>query len=89
MRLENWSVRARGGRQCLVGAVYGHPHHDDGKIVCTSGINGNQNGRAQTRNGSDYELGTIDPEWERRFPGARERFFAQNWIPDFAMPGLN
>ena len=89
MRLENWSIRWRGNRQCLGGNVYGHPEHKDGQPIVTSPINGNQGGRVQTRSGSDYELGAVDPEWERRFPGARDRFFAQQWIPDPAIPGRN
>jgi len=82
MKLENWSIThglykapEQGGR--LVGNVYGHPRHFDGKLVRTSRVV-EVDPVAQTvrtHSGSIYELGTVDPGYEAVYPNARERVF--------------
>jgi len=88
MKIENWGIVLRGGpyqapeqfTTHLVGAVYGHPNprHYDGKHIQTSAIVSGDPATetVTTRSGSVYELGEVAPEYEKQFPGARERFFS-------------
>lgn len=64
----------------LQGTVYGHPKHDDGKVLVTSSIQKiDPVGRTvTTRSGSVYELGSVNPEWEAQFPDAENRFWNNN-----------
>jgi len=57
----------------LNGLVYGHPRHHDGKRVSTSRVKGKRDGRVVTFSGSEYILGEVAPNYEKAFPGARER----------------
>ena len=84
MKLEHWSLVADDPykapelqRPSLRGEVYGNPNFDDGTIVITSTVMSVDvtTQSATTRSGSVYELGEVDPEWEKLFPNAKERFF--------------
>jgi hypothetical protein len=88
MKLENWSFTVRGcdpytppeaGEPVLQGNVYGHsnPKHHDGKFIVTSRLKGKRNGLVVTQSGSEYELGTVDPNYEKAFPNAKERLLTQ------------
>lgn len=60
----------------VCGNVYGHSRFPDGHFVFTSSPVGwnEQNGTMVTASGSEYILGEIDPEYEKKFPNAKERF---------------
>ena len=83
-RLENWSFHFRCGEydppesrtHHLAGKVYGHKNHErhpDGKEIVTSPIIGVEGNLVLTHSGSKYELGTVDPLYEKEFPNAKER----------------
>lgn len=82
-KLERWSVS--GGIDPylapemivprLHGYVYGHPHYPNGQGITTSRILKVEGGFVHTHN-SIYELGEIDPLYEKQFPNAKERFLA-------------
>jgi hypothetical protein len=83
-RLENWSYRLKGNGYTppefctthLAGNVYGYKNperHPDGKNIVTSSIIGIKNGLIVTSHGSEYELGVVDPLYEKEYPGAKER----------------
>ncbi len=83
-RLENWSVVASNPyappelqRSKLSGKVFNHSNSifKDGDKIITSGINGkNEKGQVIMVSGNVYDLGEIDPEYEKLFPDARDRF---------------
>lgn len=81
MRLEHWSVvgafdpylAPEMQAVMLLGNVYAHPLHYDGKNVMTSRIVGEIDGDIVTASGSRYVLGAIDPAYEKLFPGAKDR----------------
>jgi hypothetical protein len=88
IQLKNWSFTANGDDgykapeqliPCLQGNVYGHPNpkHHDGKFIVTSKLIGKRNGLAITQSGSEYELGDVDPNYEKAFPNAKDRLFTQ------------
>lgn len=80
VQLKNWSVRLqRGTILCLQGNVYGHPNakHHDGKFIVTSKILGKRNGLVVTWGKNEYELLEMDSDYEKKFPGAREKLFNQ------------
>jgi hypothetical protein len=60
MRLENWEVEDLSpGKQWVVGNVYGHPHHHDGKFVHTSlVVELDLPGKTVKTLNSTYRLGT-------------------------------
>ena len=83
-RLENWSLHFKGGdydppeswTQHLVGTVYNYKdpaRHPDGKRIVTSTIAGIEDGLVITAHGSRYQLGEVDPDYEKEFPNAKER----------------
>lgn len=82
-RLENWSIVGTDPylpperqRQDLTGEVFDHPNKrfTDGKRIYTSRIIGRTTGdRIITASGNQYELGEVDPEYEKAFPNARSR----------------
>ena len=85
-RLQHWSLHSRppgewqspeedGAR--VFGFVFGHPRHLDGKELLTSPVMRNSDNRIVTRSGSEYELGSIDPAYEPRYPDALLRLFAR------------
>ncbi len=57
----------------LQGVVTGHSRKKDGEKVVTSAIRGQRWGYVVTASGSYYDLGEVDPEYERRYPHAKER----------------
>tara|TARA_R100001244_G_scaffold97646_2_gene73059 strand:- start:1199 stop:1513 length:315 start_codon:yes stop_codon:yes gene_type:complete len=71
--LENWSVGINNnGYQppelnysFLVGRVYNHSVKEDGKVIETSWISkiNRETETVKTYSGSEYTLGTPDPEW--------------------------
>jgi hypothetical protein len=84
--LENWSVCYYGDEYTppelsvalLQGSVFNHPNpnrHPDGKHVVTSRPIGQRNGKIVTRSGTEYDLGAVDPEFEKQYPNSRERVF--------------
>ena len=80
-KLENWStilyVDGKNDRVVLHGYVYGHPRHKDGKEVSTTEFKlCTDDGLIQTQSGTVYELGAVDPEYEKLFPDARRRLMA-------------
>lgn len=88
MKLENWSFTAKGNDgfkapeqliPCLQGNVFGHsnPKNHDGKFIATSRLMGKRNGRVVTQTGSEYELGEVDPNYEKAFPNAKERLLSK------------
>ncbi len=85
MKLQNWSVRSRPWGQfespeqegsCLYGLIVGHSLHRDGREVLTSRLAGRRANCVVTSSGSEYELGEIDPAYERTYPEARQRLLA-------------
>lgn len=88
MKLENWSIVSVNFSpytppellpKALHGLVYGNPKFADGEEVTTTPIAGVRDGKAVTRSGSVYELGTVNPNYEAQYPGARERFLGSDW----------
>ena len=82
MRIENWSLADTSYdpykapeqlRPRLAGKVYSHPRFADGEDVITSPIVGVEGDKVRTLSGSLYELGEVDPSYEKVFPGARDR----------------
>ena len=79
MRIEGWSLIGdfdpyqAPELQSVLGHVYGHPMHYDGKRVMTSSIVGEIDEDVITASGSHYVLGSVDPEYEKMFPGAGAR----------------
>ena len=81
IRIENWSMGSNATpymapeQVCfrLCGQAYFHPRFRDGKVITTSAIIGKRNGLVATRSGSFYELGEPSPDYEKEFPGARQR----------------
>lgn len=85
-RIDCWSLTALScdpytSPECigfaLVGVVTGHPKRPDGEVVRTSRIVGYNGTGVETASGTVYELGSVDPSYERQFPGARERLLAR------------
>jgi hypothetical protein len=85
-RLEHWSLCSRplglwrspeDEGACLFGLVAGHPRHRNGKEVITSPVIWCSASRIVTRSGSEYELGSADPAYEERYPGALQRLLAR------------
>lgn len=83
-RLERWSVfddadpyRAPEDQaKRLQGYVYGNPRFEEGEHVYTTAIVGIAGGLMVTRSGSRYELGEVDPAYEKLYPNAKERLLA-------------
>lgn len=85
VRIENWSIveiadpyTAPEARSCaLAGEIYGHPHFPDGKNIRTSRIIGVSKEKEIVKCSSrDYVLGEIDPGYEKKYPGARDRILS-------------
>ena len=82
VRLENWSL-THGLYQApeqgchLIGNVYGHPTRPDGRRVRTSTVVriDRITETIETRSGSIYGLGEVDPDYEKMFPDSRKRVF--------------
>jgi hypothetical protein len=79
-KMENWSIITTNpyrapelGGQMIHGSVYGHPKFPDGSHITTSEIIGRKGELLETYSGSLYELGSIDPQYEKNFPNAFSR----------------
>ena len=48
------------------------------RYVTTSSIISNADGKITTVSGSVYELGDVDPEYEKVYPNAAERIFQES-----------
>jgi hypothetical protein len=58
----------------LQGYVSNHPNFEDGHGITTSRIVSMKDENIIiTKSGSEYTLGTVDPEYERLYPNAQER----------------
>jgi hypothetical protein len=97
-KLQHWSLHSRplGEWQSpeqdgvrVFGYVYGHPLHRDGKEVLTSPVIRCSANRIVTRSGSEYELGAVNPAYERRYPGALDRLLIRlGWTPKGCAPAI-
>ncbi len=84
MRIEGWSLigdfdpyQAPELQSVkLLGHVYGHPNHHDGKLIMTSNVTGIVDDDIITYSDSRYVLGAIDPEYSKLYPNAKERLLA-------------
>lgn len=84
VRIENWSVAfGRGDKYlppelepvCLHGKVFGHPRFTDGEEITTSPIVGyDKEAGIVVCKSRQYRLGAINPDYEAKFPNAREKF---------------
>jgi len=84
MRIEDWAVvtpvldpyaAPETQPHSLSGKVFNHPRFEDGQDITTSSIVGKTTeGEVLTTSGSSYELGRINPQYEKRFPNAKKRF---------------
>jgi hypothetical protein len=72
-KLDNWSLVGIESPS-LHGNVSDSPNFENGEFIRTSyickAIDGNH---VQTYSGSIYELGTVDPLYERMYPNALQR----------------
>lgn len=86
MKLENWVLVAPNStpydapetlRFSIQGEVFGHPKRPDGDKITTSTIigKGPEPDSIRTYSGSVYVLGEPSPDYEKKFPGGKERFF--------------
>lgn len=85
-RIENWAVvvdqskhryqAPEQWRYFLTGKVFDHPRFTDGETVTTTSITGKREGKVVTLSGSEYELGTPAPDYEKFFPNAKDRCLA-------------
>lgn len=74
-RLENWEVfyHPIGVGTYLTGKVYGHYRFDNGEQIHTSTVVGAEGELVVTRTGSRVELGEPHPDYEKQYPGAKQR----------------
>ena len=70
-KLDNWSWNGKS----LQGIISNSPLHKAGKFVTTSSVVGINGKLIETRSGTLYKLGTVDPNYEALYPNARERMF--------------
>ena len=81
IKINNWSIiqdddpftAPEFRKRRLQGIVTGHPNIDDGEHATTSSIVSNAGKKITTSSGSVYELGAVDPDYEKAFPNASER----------------
>jgi hypothetical protein len=90
-RLENWYVGPciadpyKAPEQLefrLHGNVYDDYRFFPGELIHTSAVKGKQGNLVVTNSGTRYELGVVDPNYEKAYPQARERVFAT--LPEIA-----
>lgn len=82
-KLNNWAIVTAGDpykppelmSQHLVGDTEGHPKWPDGHRIVTSRIIGYREDRIITTGGSAIALGDALPDYETKFPNAKERLF--------------
>ena len=84
MLIENWSLVMTNPYQApecqspsLAGEVHGHPKRPNGQAITTSPIKKIKGNLVETASGSFYELGKMDPEYEKRYPDALARLSAK------------
>lgn len=83
IKLENWAVvqfeeSYSAPELCSLhfkGFAYGHPKYEDGYPIVTTRIVSYKDGIFTTYSGSQYELGTVDPDYEKVYPNALDRVF--------------
>jgi len=78
MKIEMWALvfsEKSPGMLYIEGEVHGHPKQPDGKEVVTSSIIGRHGELIVTTSGNEYELGVVNPVYERMFPNAKQRLF--------------
>jgi len=85
MKLEQWSLQDRQPNTfiqlpelavpVLHGMVYGSDHFPDGTYIVTSRLKGKRGETVVTVTGHEYEVGFVNPEYEKFCPGALERLF--------------
>lgn len=72
IKIENWSIittkknlyaTSEGIPLRLIGNVYGHPQHYEGRFVETSNIIASSGKYVKTKSGSSYILGNICPKY--------------------------
>ena len=82
LKINNWCVTAQadaytppeGIRECLGGEVVNHPKYPNQvKSLLTSAIVGYEDGCIKVASGHLYELGTVDPDYEKAYPNAYQR----------------
>lgn len=82
--LENWALVTQDTnpylapecRNCLAGIVSGHPNEVfNGNRIFTSYIIGVEGEEVLVASGRRYTVGTVSPEYEAIYPGARQRLF--------------
>ena len=82
LKLENWSLvfgnpdpwlAPELQHICLHGKVFNHPNHGNGTWIRTSRIIRKEKGFIVTHSGSKYELGKVNPDYEKEYPGAKDR----------------
>lgn len=82
-RMENWSIcnflpdeyaAPESGVPVLRGEVHDHERFEDGTYITTSKIVAvSKDKDITTVSGSVYVLGVVDAEYEKMFPGAKDR----------------
>lgn len=88
IQFENWCVRdwlpspyaaPEQGVPRLCGVVVGHPHYEDGAQMSPSmPVAFNREHRIfRGYSGRYYKFGTVNPEWEKQYPNAEQRYFDQ------------
>ena len=83
-RIENWCLVPDGPdpyrppeapqRVRLQGDIYEDSRFENGDFVTTSPVERTDGEYAVTANGTFYKLGEVSVDYERAFPGAKERF---------------
>ncbi len=81
MKLENWSIVCRYDpyrapelqSSILRGNVFGDPRFEDGARIDISAIDCIDRDEIVTCSGRRFQLGTVDPEYEKAFPNAKQR----------------
>lgn len=80
-KLNNWAMISYGSpyrapelrQQCLIGNTEGHPNWEDGHSIVTSGLRGRRGDLVVTGSGSLVELGEPREDYEKEYPGAKQR----------------
>lgn len=90
MKLENWALITKTPYSppemgmYFNGCVYDHPRFPDGYFIQTSSIVAFKDGKFKTYSGSIYELGNINPDYEKQFPDALNRILeSAKSLPEF------
>lgn len=75
--INNWSLQRLHGNMCVVGLTFEHPGKEDGTSICTGSVRlvDPETESVITVSNSQYHLGTVDPDYERAYPNARNHLF--------------